>query len=147
MTLVKVNHRPVGRSVDNLFDEVFSNFQSVWGHPIKENTFGIPPANIYETNNSFELELNVPGRNKEDFKLNVEDGILKITYQKAEENKSQDSKAIRSEFNFTSFNRSFNLDDKIDVNNIKAVYENGLLKLHLPKKQEAKEEKKQINIQ
>jgi HSP20 family protein len=91
--------------------------------------------------------LNVPGRNKEDFKVNFENELLTISYQKPEEKQSDDFKTVRREFSFNSFTRSFHVDEKINAENIQAKYENGLLKLWLPKKEEPKKEVKQINIQ
>ena len=67
--------------------------------------------------------------------------------QTKEETKNDTVKSVRREFSFQSFKRSFSLDDKVDVANIQAKYENGLLKLLLPKKAEVKEAAKQITIQ
>ena len=88
-----------------------------------------------------------PGRNKEDFKINAENGLLTVSYDKKEETKPEDVKNIRSEFSLQGFKRSFSLDDKIDVTGIQAKYENGLLKVLLPKKEAVKESAKQITIQ
>ena len=145
MTLLKVNNRPVGKTFDNLFDELFNGFPSAYGNTVKEDT-GVA-ANIHETKDAYHLELNVPGRNKEDFKVNVENGILTVSFEQKDENKSEEYKTIRREYNFRSFKRSFTLGDKIDVNNIQAKYENGILKFYLPKKEELKAEVKQISVQ
>ena len=72
---------------------------------------------------------------------------MTIGFEKKEENKTEDYKTIRKEFSFKSFKRSFNLDDRIDTNGIQAKYENGVLKLLLPKKEQVKESTKQISIQ
>ena len=93
------------------------------------------------------MELNAPGRNKEDFKINIENGLLTISFEKKVENVSEDVKSVRKEFSFESFKRSFNIDEKIQADNIQAKYENGVLKLYLPKKEEVKENPKQISIQ
>lgn len=146
MTHVKVNSRPNGKSIDNFFDEVFTNFPAIWSTWDKEST-GIPPVNIFETKDTFRLELNVPGRKKEDFTINVEKEMLNISFEKKTEEKAEDVKTVRREFDSESFKRSFILNDKIDVNNIQAQYENGILSLHLPKKEEVKPESKQITIQ
>jgi HSP20 family protein len=104
-------------------------------------------VNIHETKDAYHLELNVPGREKEDFTINVDKGLLTIGYEKKQEQKSEGYKTVRREFSFESFKRSFTIDEKIDANNIQAKYENGLLKLHLPKKEEHKQEAKQIPVQ
>jgi len=140
MTLVKVNNNGP-RSLANFVDEFFQGF------PVKEESLGFPPVNIHETADAYHLELSVPGRNKDDFKLSLENGQLTISFEKKEEAKTEDYKTIRREFSFRSFKRSFNLDDRIQTEAIEAKYENGVLKLLLPKKAQAKETVKQINVQ
>ena len=96
---------------------------------------------------AYHLELNAPGRSKEDFKIQVEQGLLTISFEKKEENTQPDDyKTIRREYEFKSFKRSFSVDDKIAVEGIQAKYENGVLKLLLPKKEESKPSARQINI-
>jgi len=70
-----------------------------------------------------------------------------VIVKKKEETKTEDYKTIRKEFSFRSFKRSFNLDDRINSEAIQAKYENGVLKLYLPKKEQEKESTKQISIQ
>ena len=79
--------------------------------------------------------------------INIENGLLTISFEKKVENVSEDVKSVRKEFSFESFKRSFNIDEKIQADNIQAKYENGVLKLYLPKKEEVKETPKQISIQ
>jgi HSP20 family protein len=142
MTLVKVNNRPFG----NLFNDFLNEFP-VSTRGFGQELFAFPQTNIHETPEAFHLELNVPGRSKEDFKVQVEKGLLTISYEKKEETtQSDDYKTVRREFEYKSFKRSFSVDDHIDVDGIQAKYENGVLKLLLPKKEEAKPSSKQINI-
>ena len=147
MTLVKINNRNNGKNPDHFFDALFNNFSAPWGIPSGQQAPGLPPVNIEETKNSYQVVLNVPGRNKEDFNINIDKNLLTISFEKQEDKKEEDAKSIRREFNFSSFKRSFSLDEKIDVNNIQAKYESGLLKIELPKKEVVKEEVKQISIQ
>jgi len=143
MQLLKVNGNP--RNINNVFDELLSEFPAF---AAKEwNNWNFPPVNIHETKDAYHLELSVPGRVKEDFKINVENGLLVISYEKKEETKQEDYKTVKKEFSFRSFKRSFNLDDNLDANNIQAKYENGLLKLFVPKKEQEKTNSKQITIQ
>lgn len=142
MTQVKFNNRPVAR-FDTFFNEFF-NVPSVWSNP--SNVDGIPATNVYEAPHAYQLELNVPGRNKEDFKINLEKNLLTVSFERTEEQKREGVNTVRQEFTIRNFKRTFSLDDKIDVNNIQAKYENGILKLELPKKEQAKEEPKQISI-
>ncbi|HUR11681.1 MAG TPA: Hsp20/alpha crystallin family protein [Flavitalea sp.] len=146
MTFVKMNNK-TGRPFDSLFDDFVTTFPSVWGNLGKEETFALPPVNIYETKEGYELELNVPGRKKEDFQVSFEKGMLTISYDKKAEQNIEGKKPIRKEFSFRSFKRTFHLDDKINVNAIAAKYENGMLTLALPKNEEKNESGIHINIQ
>jgi HSP20 family protein len=141
MTLVKVNNRP--------YRSLFSDFLNEF--PAQVRTFGFdaiqfPATNIHETPEAYHLELNAPGLSKEDFKIQMENGLLSISYEKKEEAVKEDYKTIRREFSAKSFKRSFSIEDGVDANGIQAKYENGLLKLLLPKKEEAKQIARQINI-
>lgn len=147
MTTVKLNNRPVVKNFDNLFNELFNNLPASWGETWKDDNFHFPPVNIHETKGAYHLELNVPGRSKEDFNISVEDGQLIISFEQKEESKQEDYKTIRREFNFRSFKRSFVVDDTVNTDDIQARYENGLLKLLLPKKEQVKEGNKQITVQ
>jgi HSP20 family protein len=112
-----------------------------------EGEMGIPPANINETNKEFELDLSVPGMKRDDFKVDVENGVLTISSEKEEEKKDGDRNYRRREFSYRSFSRSFTLPDNVDENNINAKYDNGMLKLTLPKKEVTiSKPKKQISV-
>ncbi len=143
MTLVKV-HNPVQKNINTFFDEFFNELPA-FGKSI--NNLFTPAANIVETADAYHLELNAPGRKKEDFNITVDKGLLTISYEKKEEMKSEDVKVVRREFNYQSFKRSFTIDDKINAEAIQAKYEDGLLKLLLPKVAEVKAAAKQISIQ
>lgn len=110
------------------------------------NSF-FPPANITETKDNFEIVLMVPGRKKEDFKISMDKDLLNISFEMKEKEKNEDQKVITSEFTLRSFNRSFTINDKINTDDIQARYENGLLTLVLPKKEEVKQMPKEINVQ
>jgi HSP20 family protein len=141
MTLVTKNNRPF-TALDNLFNDLFSEWPTQW----QKGSLYTPATNVTETNDNYELELNAAGRNKEDFQINVDNGLLTVSYEKKEETKAEGSKSIRKEFTFQSFKRSFTLDDTIDAASISAKYENGVLKLVLPKKAPAKEAAKSIAV-
>ena len=141
MTLVKHNPYQLG----NLFDELFNNFPATWGQDVQAG-FVIPPANIHETDDAYNVELSAPGRNKEDFMINVDNGLLTISYEKKESVEQKAYKTIRKEFNYRSFKRSFSLDEKINTAGIQAKYENGVLLVLLPKKEEVKSAPKQIAV-
>ncbi|MFT4023532.1 MAG: Hsp20/alpha crystallin family protein [Flavihumibacter sp.] len=142
MTLVK--HIQPARPFGNLIDEWFQEFPGL----LRETgNFGKTPVNIVENKDGYHLEVNAPGRNKEDFKVQVDKNLLTISYEHKEEAASEDLKQIRREFSAYSFSRSFSLDEKIDAANIRAKYENGLLKVFVPRKEEVKVEPQSIHIQ
>ena len=108
----------------------------------------IPPANIIENQNNYRLDLSVPGMKRDDFKVDIEDGILTISCEKEEENNQDDKNYRRSEFSYSSFSRSFTLSDNMDENNINAKYDNGMLHITIPKKEvTVSKPKKEISIQ
>jgi HSP20 family protein len=140
MTLVKHNFK----NIDNIFDDLFSSFPANWGRDMNWST---PPVNIHESNDAYALELVAPGLKKEDFKVNLERGTLSISYEHKTEAENKDLKTHRKEFKATSFKRSFTVDDKINADSIQAKYEDGVLKLWLPKKDEVKVMPKEITVQ
>jgi HSP20 family protein len=141
MTIIK--HNP--KVINSLFDEFFNNFPATWSTDFQNELPGVP-VNIHETPDAYHLELNAPGRNKEDFKINVDGGMLTISFEQKEEKEQKDYKTIRREFHYQSFKRNFSLDEKINPEGIEAKYENGVLKLLIPKKEEVKIAPKQIAI-
>ena len=141
MTLVK--HNP---GTNNILDNFFFGFPTSWGRDAQNNNFSIPPVNIHETTDGYHVELSAPGRNKEGFKVNVENGLLTISFDKQEQTENKDFKTIRREFSSKSFKRSFSLDDKVNADGIQAKYENGVLQLYIPKKEEVKIAAKEITI-
>jgi HSP20 family protein len=146
MTLVKFNNQhPIQKGFSSFVDEFFQEFPTAWGRDWQGN-LGFPPANIHETADALHVEISAPGRSKEDFKINVDNGSLTIESEQKKENSSDDYKTVRREFSARGFKRSFKLDDSIDTGAIQGKYENGVLKLHLPKKEQAKPSAKQIVI-
>jgi HSP20 family protein len=140
--MIKVNN-PAQHSFNSLFDELFNELPS-FGKNIS-NQF-TPAVNIVENAEAYHLELIVPGRNKEDFSIAVDKDLLTISYEKKEEPKTENLKTVRREFSLQSFKR-FHLDEKINADAIQAKYENGILRLFLPKKAEVTQPAKNISIQ
>lgn len=140
MTYVKFN-QPSLKSLDSFFDNILNDLPAV-----QSNGFNFPPVNISESKENYDLEFNVPGRNKEDFKITVEKNILTVSFDKKPEIKNDSTKQIKTEFTLQPFKRSFTLDEKVVADNIAAKYENGLLILSIPKKEEVKVEAKQIAV-
>ncbi|AKI97320.1 Hsp20/alpha crystallin family protein [Kosmotoga pacifica] len=130
------------REIDRLFDEAFRGL----GTGNKRTEGFLPEVDIYETDDSIVIEMDVPGIKKNDLKIKLEDGILTISGEKKYEKKEKSKSYHLIERGFGSFSRSFRVPDTIDHTKIKANYDNGVLKIELPKKEEAKKEAVEIKI-
>ena len=146
MTFVKVNN-PINKTFDGLMNELFNELPVNFGKSIREDVLHFPPANIIEKTDLYKIELAAPGMDKADFNVKLDGKILTISAEKKTEAAKKKKKMIRKEFGYKSFKRSFTLDEKIDAANITARYENGILTLELPKKEEVKSGVKEITIQ
>jgi HSP20 family protein len=101
----------------------------------------IPAVNIKETNDNFVVEMAAPGMSKEDFKIELDRNMLTITSEKNyEKEENTDERYSKREFSYQSFSRVFTLPKEVvDADKIEAKYDNGLLHLVIPKKEEAKQ--------
>ena len=110
---------------------------------------GFGRMDMHEDKNEYVVKVDVPGVNKEDIKLSIEDGILVIEGERKEE-KSVENKEKEVRFNerhFGSFCRELNIPNNVIEDKINAGYENGVLKIILPKnKEEEKSNKKMISV-
>ena len=129
--------RTVNNWVDQLFQENLDRFfnDDLWGFSSTNQQLTVP-VNLRETNLSYEMSLIAPGLRKEDFKLNVTDDVLTVSYEQKQEHNEQNAQErwLKKEYRMQSFSRSFSLDDSVDINKITASYDNGVLHLSLPKK-------------
>ena len=146
MTFVKVNN-PIAKSFDGLMNELFNELPAGFGKTMREDVLNFPPVNIIEKTGHYHLELAAPGMEKADFNIKLDGKLLTISAEKKETQTAETDKTIRKEFSYKGFKRSFTVDEKIDAANIIAKYENGILQLDLPKKEEVKNSAKDINIQ
>jgi HSP20 family protein len=138
------NCYPAGKTLNSLFNELMHDFPAQWDKSFSGNW--APPVNIHETDEAYHLEMNAPGREKADFNVSVNNNELIVAYDKQAAAQTEGYKTIRREFGYRSFRRSFLLDEKIDADQIQAKYENGVLKLYLPKKEVATVQPKAITI-
>lgn len=110
-------------------------------------THSVPSVNIKETDDHFNIEMAAAGMDKADFKISLDDNVLTISGEKKEEKKEENEKYTRREFSYNSFSRSFTLPENSDAEKIEANYENGMLKISLPKKvQDSTKKTKEIAI-
>lgn len=124
-----------------IFPPVFSDlFDSFFGNELMtgEMTNWVPSVNISETNNDFKIDVAVPGLTKEDFKIEIDNDVLSITGERKEETKDENTRYTRREFSYGAFKRSFNLPETAEGEGINAHFENGILAITIPKKDEAK---------
>jgi HSP20 family protein len=132
-----------GESIPSLFNDLFRPWESFFdvngGSLVPSfGTINIPAANVIENKDHYEVDLAVPGMKNEDFNIDVEGNLLTISAEKEEKKEEKDERYSRKEFSFVSFSRSFTLPDWVNKDKIDASYENGLLKVHLPKTEDAK---------
>ena len=146
MTFVKTNI-PLAKSFDGLMNELFNELPANFGKTMREDVLGFPPVNIVEKKDFYHLQVSAPGFEKTHFNVKLDGKILTVSAEKKEEEKAENDKVIRKEFSAKSFKRTFTLDEKIDAANISAKYENGILHVGLPKKEEVKAATKDITIQ
>lgn len=115
------------------WNEWFDNGSNFWGRQVR-----IPSVNITENKDAYDVSLAVPGMKKDDFKIDVHGNMLTISCDKDETKEEKDKKFTRKEYSYYSFSRSFTLPDEVNAEKIDARYEDGLLKISLPRKEEAK---------
>ncbi|WP_396638445.1 Hsp20/alpha crystallin family protein [Maribacter sp. R77961] len=118
----------------SLMNEIF---KPDWFGGMENHRSAVPAVNIMDNDTNFELSLAVPGRQKEDFNIEIDDNVLAISAEVKNESDNLTENYTRREFGFTSFKRAFTLPDTVDTEKIEASYENGILHFVLPKKEEA----------
>ena len=99
----------------------------------------LPKVNIKETADAYEVEMAVPGLKKSDFNISIDNQILSISTETKEESEQKEDNYTRREFGYSSFKRTFTLPETVDDDKIKASYNEGILSILLPKKEEAKQ--------
>ena len=132
-------------SVPSLFNDIFRPWESLFDFsggslPGKLNPVNIPAANVIENKDHYEVSLAAPGMKKDDFNIDVEGNMLTISAEMEEKKEEKDGRYSRKEFSYTTFTRSFSLPEWVNKDKIDAFYENGLLRVHLPKTEEAKKQ-------
>jgi HSP20 family protein len=142
MSIVKRTNNNNLWNMPNLFNDFINRDLWDWGLSNNSTTnTSIPAVNIRETADAFEVEMAAPGMNKQDFNIQLDNNILTISSEKEQRNEQKDGERFaRREFSYQSFQRTFHLSkDVVDADKIQAKYENGLLRLTIPKKEEAKQ--------
>jgi HSP20 family protein len=145
MTLVKFNNGLKNAAVSPFFNDVFDSIlnDSFIGDKLVAR---VPAVNIAENENEFQIELAAPGLKKEDFKINLDKNVLTVSAEKKNESVEDGKKFSKREYSYNSFTRSFTLPESADQAKIEADYADGILKLIVAKKEEAKFQTREIAI-
>lgn len=142
MSLIKYDPFAPVRSLTNVVDEFFNRgIGELIGY---DHAFSVPSVNVVEKPDSFTIEVAAPGLEKGDFKVSVENGCLVISAKKEKNEEVKEGKYTRREFNYTSFSRSFTLPETVNFENVHGNYENGVLRVQLPKREVAQIENARV---
>ena len=118
----------------SLMDEFF---KPDWFGGMHTPTTTVPAVNIKEGEKDFSLEIAIPGFKKEDFNIEVDNDVLTISSEVKTEKETKEEKYTRKEFTMSAFKRAFTLPETVDADGIHAQYEDGILTVKLPKRDEA----------
>jgi len=137
MTLVKFKpFAPSQYVFGDLYDELFNNFLREFKSPA-EVEYTQPAVNIIEEKDKYILELAVPGVDKKDIDIKLEDNELIISSNTESKKEEVEENFVRMEYNYNSFKRVFTIPDTVDTKKIDAQYKDGILRITLKKKEEA----------
>lgn len=138
MNLISTNlNRWKPALLDELFDDRWFNFDTF------NQTF--PAVNTIEKENQYLLEIAVPGMDKKDFEIEIQNDLISISSISKQEKEVKDNYNYnRQEFNYNSFHRTFSLPKEVDQSKIKATYSNGILTITLPKLKEVISKSKKL---
>lgn len=144
MTLVKFSNGAKSNAL-NPFTDVF---ESMFNDSFISDrlTTKVPAVNIAETDNDFHIELAAPGLSKEDFKINLDKYVLSVSVERKAESNQQEKRYNKREYSYSSFVRSFTLPETADQERIDAEYIDGILRITVAKKEEAKSLTREIAI-
>lgn len=139
MSIVKSNNGSVSNySMPSIWEDFFNRDVFSWGSNYANTGNSMPAVNVKETPESFHVEMAAPGMEKKDFKIELDGQTLTISSEKQDLREENEGESYRKEFSYQSFYRTFHLPkDVVDADKIKAKYENGILKLDIPKREEA----------
>jgi HSP20 family protein len=145
MTLVKFANGHKNHAVNPFFSDVFDSIlnDSFLSDKLASR---VPAVNISETENEFHIELAAPGLKKEDFKISLDKNVLRVSADKKTENVEEGKKFSKREYSYNSFTRSFTLPEVADAAKIEAEYTDGVLRLNVAKKEDAKVQSREIAV-
>jgi HSP20 family protein len=128
----------VTERMPTLFDDFFKPWNGWFGSNDWPKAMNMPSVNISEEKDHYMVSLAVPGLKKDDFKIDIDGNMLTISSEKEQNKEDKDKKYTRKEYSFSSFSRSFSLPEEINKEKITAKYEEGVLKISLPRNENVK---------
>jgi HSP20 family protein len=136
------------RGVSSLQDQINRLFNDVFERPGEESnlTSWAPAVDIFETEHELVVKADLPEIDPKDLDIRVENNILSIRGERKFENKVSEDKYLRVERAYGSFSRSFSLANTVNSEAIKADYQNGVLTLTVPKREEAKPKQIKVSV-
>ncbi len=146
MTLVKWTPRRLGNVWNTNIDRLFDNFLNSDLRLSDEVSTVYPVVNIEETESEYLISAELPGMEKKDIHISLENNILALSGEKKSESKSEEKNFHRYERSYGKFYRSFELPHSVDREKIDASYKNGVLNISLPKAEEAKPKQIEVKI-
>ena len=138
------------RSVSDLRQEMDRLFENAFGGawtPTRSGLSGWTPAtNLVETDDAYEVSLELAGFDRDDIEVTVDQGVLTISGERAEEHEGEERTYHMKERSVGRFSRSFSLPSSVDAESVTAKYDNGVLRVNLPKQEEARTRKIEVNV-
>ncbi|WP_291401698.1 Hsp20/alpha crystallin family protein [Daejeonella sp.] len=129
----------VSGGIPSVFDDLLKPWNDWFeGRELWSRATSLPPVNIMEQENQYLVTLAAPGMKREDFKIDLSGNMLNISNETEEEKEETEKTFTRKEYNYRGFSRSFSLPEGIDTEKIEAKYEDGILKITLPRTEESK---------
>lgn len=129
----------VADKMPSVFDDFFKPWNEWFDNGgLLGRSMNVPAVNITEQKDEYQVSLAAPGLKKDDFKIDVDGNMLTISSEKEESKEEKEKSFTRKEYNYSSFSRCFTLPEEINKEKIEAKYEDGVLKIALPRKEEAK---------
>ena len=129
------------REVDSIFDRFFDRT----GGDRTDSAVWAPQTDLVESDDAFQIRLDVPGMTKEDIDINLQNNTLTVSGERESERTAENEDYVRVERAFGTFHRTFTLPDAVDAEGIEAAYDNGVLTIHVPKTEGSA--RRQIEIQ
>jgi HSP20 family protein len=133
MSVTSLSTRFPGLGLSSAFSDIFEPWNEWFQNGKTGSSLTLPSVNVSENKDNFNLELAAPGLEKGDFQIDVNGNILTISAKKEDKKEEKNEKYTRKEYNYSSFSRSFTLPEEVQQDKIDASYQNGVLKLQLPK--------------